>query len=80
MAPYTEEARRKSKVRKRGSNLLRKSRELGEMTDIPTLTLYECPTHNEWRLGAHLPKGRKFPDVNRLVCDSISFEKSATGD
>jgi hypothetical protein len=57
----------KETARKRGPSLQKKTKQLGEIARIRTLTLYEDPTHGVWHVAMHCPTGKSFPDLNALV-------------
>ncbi|XWW94427.1 hypothetical protein V2A60_002370 [Cordyceps javanica] len=59
----------KEAARKRGPSLKDKTKQLGEIARIRTLTLYEDPTHGFWHIAMHCPTGKSFPDISSLMND-----------
>ncbi|KGQ02401.1 hypothetical protein BBAD15_g12389 [Beauveria bassiana D1-5] len=65
LADHTK--KEKETARKRGPSLQKKTKQLGEIARIRTLTLYEDPTHGVWHVAMHCPTGKSFPDLTALV-------------
>ncbi|KAH8713538.1 hypothetical protein HC256_006680 [Beauveria bassiana] len=72
LADHTK--KEKETARKRGPSLQKKTKQLGEIARIRTLTLYEDPTHGVWHVAMHCPTGKSFPDLTALVNE---FRKAA---
>jgi hypothetical protein len=57
----------KAKVRKRGSSLRSKTKELGELCNIFSAVVYWDPTQRKMEYAMHLPDGERLPDINAIV-------------
>lgn len=57
----------KESVRRRGSSLRRKARQIALQGSIRMLLVYEDPTHGVWHITKYCPADVAFPDVNALV-------------
>ncbi|KAK8141593.1 hypothetical protein G3M48_010260 [Beauveria asiatica] len=68
MTVLTRHSRRqKDAVRKRGTSLREKTKQIALKGSIRTLLVYEDPTHGVWHITKHCPAGLAFPDVNALL-------------
>ncbi|KAH8713449.1 hypothetical protein HC256_006703 [Beauveria bassiana] len=59
----------KESVRRRGSSLRRKAKQIALQGSIRMLLVYEDPTHGVWHITKYCPADMAFPDVNELIAE-----------
>ncbi|KAH6977790.1 hypothetical protein EDB82DRAFT_200639 [Fusarium venenatum] len=68
---HQHDAKQKAKARKSGPSVLRKTQLLGKKGNVLSLALYEEPTHHEYRIAAHIPKGKSIPNLNEILANYL---------
>ncbi|KAH8715302.1 hypothetical protein HC256_004138 [Beauveria bassiana] len=59
----------KESVRRRGSSLRKKAKQIALQGSIRMLLVYEDPTHGVWHITKYCPADMAFPDVNALIAE-----------